>query len=67
MVIVETYLNHEYFLIRIISFLYDTKGPFGIIGRTIVLFQNEDDFKSTSNVGTAIACGVIGTANSDNS
>jgi len=49
------------------NFTWCSKGPFGIVGRTIVLFQNEDDFKATSSVGPAIACGVIGVANSANS
>jgi len=43
-------------------------GPLGIIGRTIVLHQLEDDLglkgdtgsKSTGNSGSRLACGVIG-------
>lgn len=48
-----------------ISKLY---GPYGVLGRTIVLHQLEDDLglqnntgsKTTGNAGARIACGVIG-------
>lgn len=43
-------------------------GPFGVIGRTVVLHQLEDDLGlggdagslATGNAGSRIACGVIG-------
>lgn len=43
-------------------------GPFGIIGRTIILHINEDDkgdhqdfgSQSSGNSGPRVACGVIG-------
>ncbi len=41
-------------------------GPFGIIGRTIVLYANQDDFDPringnfNGNLGPIIACGIIG-------
>lgn len=49
-------------------FLKKRYGPFGIIGRTMVLHKNEDDLglggdegsKATGNAGDRIACGMIG-------
>jgi Cu-Zn family superoxide dismutase len=39
-------------------------GPHSIIGRSVIVHQNEDDLKTqpTGNAGARIACGVIGVA-----
>jgi Cu-Zn family superoxide dismutase len=40
------------------------EGENSIIGRSVILHQNEDDLKTqpTGNAGPRIACGVIGVA-----
>lgn len=42
-------------------------GPHSIIGRTIIIHAQEDDFKTqpTGNSGSRIGCGVIGIASDD--
>jgi len=38
------------------------EGPTSIIGRSVIVHKNEDDFKTqpTGNAGARVACGVIG-------
>ncbi len=40
------------------------EGPHSIIGRSIIVHKDEDDFKTqpTGNAGPRVACGVIGVA-----
>lgn len=38
-------------------------GPYSIIGRSVVIHENEDDCNSTASVGAGIAACVLGIGN----
>jgi Cu-Zn family superoxide dismutase len=43
------------------------EGPTGIMGRSVIVHGNADDFKTqpTGNAGGRLACGVVGIAQAD--